>query len=90
MFYFYDWKRWLSLVETVAPNVGGLSEAMLNPSTGYLLDDHSVEAFSDAVSSIISDDGQRVQFAEQARELARRKFSIEGMIVNYQSVFFGC
>ncbi|MBX2880564.1 MAG: glycosyltransferase [Granulosicoccus sp.] len=72
----------------VAPNVGGLSEAMLDDSTGYLLDDHSVESFAGAVCRIIDNDSQRIAFAERARDFARSKFSIEGMIVNYQSVFF--
>ncbi|MFK8077485.1 MAG: glycosyltransferase [Granulosicoccus sp.] len=72
----------------VVPNVGGLSEAMEHGRTGCLLEDHSVEAFADAILSVVSDSKHHKQLASNAQSFARQKFSIPSMVSNYRALFF--
>jgi glycosyltransferase involved in cell wall biosynthesis len=71
----------------VAPNVGGLSEAMSHQVSGLLLEDHSVESFASAVTSIIEDPAYLRQLGDGASEFARSKFSVPTMVANYSAIF---
>lgn len=72
----------------VVPNVGGLAEAMAHEKTGYLLDDHSVEAFANAILSVVDDSEHHSQLGDNALSFARQKFSIPTMVSNYRELFF--
>lgn len=71
----------------VVPNVGGLSEAMEHERTGYLLDDDSVEAFANAVLSVVKASENENHLGNNARSFARQKFSIPTMVANYRLLF---
>lgn len=71
----------------VAPNVGGLSEAILDGETGYLLSDHSPEALSEPVRKILLDKEFRKTMSDAARRYASGKFSIEKMVDQYSRLF---
>jgi glycosyltransferase involved in cell wall biosynthesis len=71
----------------VAPNVGGLSEAMSHQVSGLLLNDHSVESFASAVASITDDPAYQRQLSDGANEFARSKFSVSTMVAGYRSIY---
>jgi len=72
----------------IAPNVGGLSEAMQHEVTGMLLDDHSVGSFANAVQSVV-DNPEKIDFlSKNARAFALETFSIDTMVSNYRNLFF--
>ena len=71
----------------VAPDVGGLSEAMERGRTGYLLDDDSVESFAGAVRALVDDPALLRAMSAEAIEFARDKFSVPSMVAAYRHVF---
>ncbi len=71
----------------VAPDVGGLSEAMVDQETGYLLQDHSVTAFADAVQSLINDPEKLDRVGKCASRFARERFSVDKMVASYRRLF---
>lgn len=71
----------------VAPNVGGLSEAMLDGKTGLLLEDHSVLSFAEAVERLLTDKTLLKESGENARRFAREQFSIDKMVSTYQLIY---
>lgn len=72
----------------IAPNVGGLSEAMQHEVTGMLLDDHSVESFASAVQSVLEHPEKMDLLRNNARCFAVKTFSIDTMVKNYRTLFF--
>ena len=72
----------------VVPNVGGLAEAMEHEQTGLLLEDHSVEAFANAILSVVNNSTHHKQLGNNAQSFARQKFSIPTMVSNYRTLFF--
>ena len=72
----------------VAPDVGGMSEAMVDGTSGRLLDASAgTEDFARAVEALLTDDEVRRATGESAREFARGKFGIDSMVANYRRVF---
>ena len=72
----------------IAPDVGGLSEAMANGATGYLLDDHSVQAFANAVLRLGDNPSHLAAFGKDAQIFVRRKFSVPTMVMRYRYLFY--
>ncbi len=71
----------------VAANVGGLSEAMIDGSTGILLDGHDISGFVDAVISILSSPEKLKKLSENAVEFSNAKFSVPSMVTSYRTLF---
>jgi len=71
----------------IAPNVGGLPEAVVDGETGYLLDEHGVESFANQVKSVLSDDEHRRNLGDNARSFVESKFSIPVMVEHYTNLY---
>lgn len=71
----------------VAADVGGLSEAILDGSTGILLDEPSAGDFADAVRALLDTPIRLARLAAEARVFAQRKFSVDTMVSRYRQLF---
>ena len=71
----------------VAPDVGGLSEAINDKISGYLLQDHSVSNFTHVICNIISNEKLLNSLSVNAKSYAIDKFSIETMVKKYLGIY---
>lgn len=71
----------------IAPNVGGLGEAIQHESTGTLLEDHSVASFTSAIGYLLENPDVVKTYAKNARIFAKERFSISSMVKNYKNIF---
>jgi len=71
----------------VAPNVGGLSEAMQHGITGFLLDDHSPKSFASAIRDVVKSADNYNRMCADAQTFARAKFSVPTMVRAYRQLF---
>lgn len=70
------------------PNIGRLAEAMGHERIGCLLEDHSVEAFANAILSVVNDSTHHNQLGNNAQSFACQKFSVPSMVSNHSTLFF--
>jgi len=71
----------------VAPDVGGLSEAMVPGSTGLLLTDHRAESFAGAIMLLLELPQRLARFQSQAQRHARARFSIDALASAHRRFF---
>jgi len=71
----------------IAPDVGGLSEAMRDGHTGFLLDAPETDDFVTVVHRLVEDVALRERMRAQARRFARSKFSIPTLVSEYRTLF---
>jgi len=60
---------------SVAGNVGGAPESVINGQTGITVDPDSTQAIAEAVERLLSDDALRVQLGEAAKTRAQSDFT---------------
>lgn len=77
----------LSGCPVVAADVGGLAEAILDGSTGMLLQEPNAEEFAMAVRALLDSRVRLASLAAQARAFAAEKFSVETMVCRYRQLF---
>lgn len=59
----------LTGVPTVAPRLGGIPDLVTNGDNGLLVDDRTVEAYIDAIDTLLSDRQYREELGMRAREI---------------------
>jgi len=64
----------------VSSNVGGVSEVMINGTTGFLVNPNSVDELAAKISFFLSSDNQRKFFGKNGRAFVSRNFSVEDYI----------
>lgn len=74
-------------VPLVAYDVGGVAEAIEHGENGFIVpaDDH--DSFVDHAERLLVDDMSRYEMGECAKTVARRQFSAERMISDYECVY---
>jgi glycosyltransferase involved in cell wall biosynthesis len=84
----------LSLIEAqicgkpvVASNVGGVKDTMINGQTGFLIDDHDVEAFSNAIVLLATDKEMRKAMGEKAAQFAATQFSKQKELATMRQIY---
>jgi len=71
----------------VVPDVGGLSEAVDDEITGYLLKDQSIEKFTRVVVKILSNEKLVKTLTNNAVKYANIKFSAKTMVDRYIAIY---
>ncbi len=57
-------------VPSIVPSVGDLGDVLVDGQNGFLLDDHTPEAFAKRITGLLIDDAQRARFAAAAARSA--------------------
>ena len=73
---------------TIAFNVGGNSEMIVNGQTGVLVDHLSPEALSDAILEILNSGDLADKMGKQAREYVSSKFLWERVVTELEEVYY--
>jgi glycosyltransferase involved in cell wall biosynthesis len=71
----------------VATAVGGNPALVVNDVTGCLVPDNQVHELAAALQRLLADAGLRARLAEQGRRLVRERYSIDGMLLRYRSLY---
>lgn len=71
----------------VATDVGGTSELVVNESTGFLVPPGDPAALTDAMLTLVKDDGQRRAMGAAGRVRAEAEFDVSGMIEKYAQLY---
>ena len=71
----------------VASNLGGLSEIVINNTTGLLFNPNSKSALLEALSMLIEKPTLRTEFGEKGFERAVKEFSIEKHVKKFEEIF---
>jgi len=74
-------------VPTVAAEVGGIRECLIDGETGILIPDRTVERFVGAIDVLLSDPSTRQLMGKRAKELVLKNFKIEEVAEKYLSFF---
>ncbi|MBX0357653.1 glycosyltransferase family 4 protein [Halobacillus sp. Nhm2S1] len=59
---------------------GGISEALLEGQTGYLVSEHSTEAFHEKILTLFSDSSKQRELSMKARSRVEKEFSLKKMV----------
>lgn len=71
----------------VAVDVGGVRDTMIANKTGFLIENHNLEKFSNAVVTLIDDKDLRKRMGQAARAFAAASFSKENEIANFTVLY---
>jgi glycosyltransferase involved in cell wall biosynthesis len=71
----------------VASRVGGIPESVVDGTTGFLVPPGDSEALSRSIIRLLDDPPLRQQFGKAGRERVEAKFSIEGMVQQYEALY---
>lgn len=71
----------------VAVNVGGVKDTMIAGETGFLIPDHDLFKFSEAVLRLVNDSNLRNTMGEKAKQFASVSFSKEKEILNFRNLY---
>jgi glycosyltransferase involved in cell wall biosynthesis len=74
-------------VPTVAVNVGGMSEVVINGQTGILIEKHLPDEFGEAVVSLLHDEAKRKFLGNQAKSFVTSNFSIEKCLLQFEELY---
>ena len=72
-------------IPSIASNVGGTSEAVLNNSTGLII--NHIDQLYDAMLDLIKDKDKRLEFGKNAQQRAVKFFKWSFVINNYLSIY---
>lgn len=72
---------------TVATQVGGIPETVLEHRTGLLVPTEDIDGFAAAMSSLAASPGLRRQYGDAAREFQAREFSSNAMLERYAALY---
>ena len=71
----------------VAFDIGGVSDAVEDEKTGYLIRNGSTKEFKEKLIKLMSDSSLRLTFGKNAKEKAEKEFRLDKMIDTYESLF---
>jgi len=71
---------------TVASDIGGNSDAVIDGETGYLTDPGNVAELAAKLGDLVGDSDKRKLFGVNARNKANKEFTIEKMLSKYEQV----
>lgn len=74
-------------IPTVASNVEGLPEVIIDGETGFICEVDNVTDFADRTYQLITDDVLRCKMGAQANKYVMGKFNLEKMIFNYDALY---
>ncbi|MBP7927954.1 glycosyltransferase family 4 protein, partial [Patescibacteria group bacterium] len=70
----------------IAYSMGGVSDAVVDGKTGYLLSANDINTFKDRILELLENKNLCAEFSVNAQSLAMEQFSVKSMIMNYESV----
>ncbi len=73
----------------IASNLEGLKDAIHDGRNGLLLKEHDAKAFTQAITSMLSNDNERTAFGLRAKEYVTKNFSWGHTAAGYMSLFEG-
>lgn len=71
----------------IASNVGGVSEALVDGETGFLVERKSVDQLADAISQLVASRALRERMGEHGKQRYARHFSVEQMVGQTLSLY---
>lgn len=71
----------------IASDIGGISDAVVNESTGYLVKAGDVKDLQRKISLLANDSKLRKEFGDNAKIKAQKEFTVDIMIDKYEKVF---
>ncbi|MCX2980818.1 glycosyltransferase [Halieaceae bacterium IMCC14734] len=71
----------------VCTNVGGISEALIDGETGYLVAKSDTERFSLRLSELVDNESKRRDFGAAARKRAELNFGLEKMVASLDAIY---
>jgi len=74
-------------VPVVAFDVGSLKEVIKDGADGFLIEPGNVEAATMRIVSLLRDSKLRKEIGHTARESVKNRFSIDTMILEYETLF---
>jgi glycosyltransferase involved in cell wall biosynthesis len=74
-------------IPVTAYDVGGVSEAIVDGETGYLVDSGDHATFVDQAEQLVTDSELREQMRSRSRQLARERFTADQMVQKYDSIY---
>jgi glycosyltransferase involved in cell wall biosynthesis len=77
----------LAGIPTVAFNLGGVSDAVEDGETGYLVEAGDNECFKNKVIDLIDHRDRRLEFGRNSKKKAEKEFTLDRMIDSYEKVF---
>jgi glycosyltransferase involved in cell wall biosynthesis len=72
---------------TVAFDIGGVSDAVREGETGFLVEPKNIEEFKSRLLKLLNDSDLRQKMGNRALEVAKRDFSMSVMIDKYEEIF---
>ncbi|MFC1722067.1 glycosyltransferase, partial [Patescibacteria group bacterium] len=70
----------------VAFDQGGVSDAVLNNETGFLIKERNINIFSEKTKLLLEDKDIKNRFSRNARKFAEDNFTLDTMLDKYESV----
>jgi glycosyltransferase involved in cell wall biosynthesis len=87
----------LSLIEAqicgkpvVAVDVGGVRDTFVNNKSGYLIEDHDADEFTDKLLTLIRNEELRIRMGEKGYLFAREKFSKQAEVNAFRKLYADC
>lgn len=74
-------------VPTVATDVGGINECLINGETGFLIPDRSVEGFCGKINFLLDNSEFRSQMGQKARSFISQHFQMDQVANQYLNFF---
>jgi len=72
---------------TVAFDCGGVSDAVIDEETGFLIDAGKDEEFKEKLEKLIDDFDMRQKFGRNSKEIAEKDYTIGTMVDRYEKIF---
>lgn len=72
----------------VATRVGSMPEAVIDHKTGILIEKDDVVGLAQALTELRDHPELRLQLGQQARELAKTRFTVESMTASYETLWY--
>ena len=72
---------------SVAANVGGINECIVNGKSGYVIKKDDVAAFVNKINYLISNESFLSEMGRSAKELAINKFNLDNIAESYLTFF---
>jgi glycosyltransferase involved in cell wall biosynthesis len=77
----------LAGIPTVAFDLGGVSDAVVDGETGYLIEPGNNECLKNKLVELIDDRETRIKLGENSKEKAEKEFIIGKMVDSYENIF---
>lgn len=74
-------------VPVVAYDIGGIAEAVTDGETGFVVTPGDEEQFVSQTERLVTDHGQREEMSVRAKTVARKHYTTERMVADYERVY---